>query len=87
MPEAPVRPGSWWREALLGCPRPLVFVLKSDDTARRRQLEGQLALLVDTGRYVAYGPCGQRGLAALPITSRSFPSPPWRERVHGEEGT
>ncbi len=55
----------WWREMLLACVQPAVFVVGSDDTNSRSILGTVLELLVDTGKYAAYGPCSATNLAAL----------------------
>ena len=62
-----IRPGDWWREALLNCTQPTVFVIERDDSVRRRTLEAGLTVLIDTGRYMVYGPCGVTSLAAAPF--------------------
>jgi 4-amino-4-deoxy-L-arabinose transferase-like glycosyltransferase len=58
-----IRPADWWRDALINCTRSTVFVINSEDAAPRRTLEASLNLLIDTGRYAAYGPCGTTSLA------------------------
>lgn len=63
-PGSPLRPKAWWVDALVTCGRPRVFVVRSEDAAARRALDGIVPLLVDTGRYAAYGPCGAGGFAS-----------------------
>jgi hypothetical protein len=60
-----LRPADWWREVLLACQRPTVFVVKAEDAEQRRTMDVSLNLLIDTGRYAAYGPCGTTSLAAV----------------------
>ncbi len=55
----------WWREMLLACAQPAVFVVGSDDTTNRATLGAMLELLVDTGEYAAYGPCSATNYAEL----------------------
>jgi 4-amino-4-deoxy-L-arabinose transferase-like glycosyltransferase len=62
-PGTPLRPLAWWMDALVTCGRRRVFVVRSEDAGVRRVLEGVVPLLVDTGRYAAYGPCGAGGFA------------------------
>ncbi len=61
-----LRPGDWWLEALAECPRPTLFIVQSADRRARPLLDSRLELLIDTGRYAAYGPCGSSGLASRP---------------------
>lgn len=68
-PLSPLRPAEWWRDALQTCNRPRVFVIRSDAPARA-ELNAALPLLMDSGRYAAYGPCGLSDLAARPATAR-----------------
>lgn len=58
-----LRPPDWWRDAFQLCERARVFVVRSEDGASRAVLEPTLPLLIDTGRYAAYGPCGSASLA------------------------
>jgi 4-amino-4-deoxy-L-arabinose transferase-like glycosyltransferase len=60
---ATIRPPDYWREALIACTRPTAFVVRSDDEEKRTVLGAQLDLLLDTGKYAAYGPCGMTNLA------------------------
>ncbi|MBI4500810.1 MAG: glycosyltransferase family 39 protein, partial [Gemmatimonadetes bacterium] len=60
---SPLRPADWWREAAIECERPRVFVIRSSDNEARTFLAERLALLGETGKYAAYGPCGMGGLA------------------------
>lgn len=59
-----LRPGDWWRAALLPCERPRVFLARSDDRDARNVLAARLALLVETRKYAAYGPCVIEDLAS-----------------------
>lgn len=59
----PLRKADWWQEALLTCSRPTVFVMLSGDTESRETLS-QLDFIMDTGKYVAFGPCGLETLAS-----------------------
>jgi 4-amino-4-deoxy-L-arabinose transferase-like glycosyltransferase len=59
---SPLRRADWWQEALLACSRPTVFVTLSRNKESREAL-GQLDLIMDNGKYVAYGPCGLETLA------------------------
>lgn len=69
-----VRPGAWWREALVGCDRPRVFVARATDHAARSSLEaGGLPLLGQSTKYVVYGPCGTARLAAAPAARNPLP--------------
>ena len=58
-----LRPPEWWKTALLECTRPTAFVVGSDDGEARELLRSSLDLLIDTGKYAAYGPCGVTNLA------------------------
>lgn len=62
-PGSPLRHAQWWQEELIACAHPTVFVTRTDDHAARRVLEAQLAPLVVTRKYAAYGPCGEEQLA------------------------
>lgn len=59
---SPLRGADWWREALLTCARPTVFVALSRNREAREALS-RLDLIMDGGKYVAYGPCGLETLA------------------------
>ena len=59
-----LRGPDWWREALIRCTQPRVFVVKSNDDDARQFLAQQLDLVIDTGKYAVYGPCGFSNLAA-----------------------
>ncbi|MDY7095309.1 MAG: glycosyltransferase family 39 protein [Acidobacteriota bacterium] len=53
-----VRPLSWWRQTLSTCTGSQVFVVKSGAEGFRRQLEeASMPLILDDGRFAAYGPC------------------------------
>ncbi len=58
-----LRPIDWWREAIVNCNRPRVFVFRSEDRTAKQFAEEQLGLIIDTGKYAAYGPCGTVTLA------------------------
>jgi 4-amino-4-deoxy-L-arabinose transferase-like glycosyltransferase len=60
LPHSPLRPADSWTIALELCSAPTVFVARSADSAVRTRL-AKLPLLVDDGRYAAYGPCHRRG--------------------------
>ncbi len=62
-PGSTLRPAHWWREALTSSVRPTVFVVRSTDREARAILDVQVSLLIDTGKYAAYGPCGIAELA------------------------
>ncbi len=62
--EPTIRPASWWRDALLECRRPRVFVTSVRDESARRELAAALPTIAVTRKYVAYGPCGVSGLAS-----------------------
>jgi len=57
-----IRRADWWREALLTCSRPTVFVASSQNGEVQDALS-PLYLIIDDGKYVAYGPCGLATLA------------------------
>ncbi len=63
-PGSPLRHAQWWQEELIACTHPTVFITRADDEAARTVLATQLALLVETRKYAAYGPCGEEQLAA-----------------------
>jgi 4-amino-4-deoxy-L-arabinose transferase-like glycosyltransferase len=58
----PLRKIDWWREALLRCSEPTVFVVSTDDADAKEALS-ILELLATTDKYAAYGPCGLETLA------------------------
>jgi len=60
---ATIRPPDYWHEAMTACNRPTAFVVRSDDEEKRTVLGAQLDLLLDTGKYAVYGPCGMTNLA------------------------
>lgn len=72
-PGSPLRSLDWWREALIQCDHPRVFVVRADDRAARELLSEQLALLVETRKHAAYGPCGISGLASSPSVTPNRP--------------
>jgi len=63
VPDSPLRTGDWWREAVVQCDRPRVFVIRSSDSEAREFLASRLSLLAETSKYAAYGPCGRTDLA------------------------
>lgn len=67
VPGSPLRPLDWWVDALADCRRPLVFVVREDDTAARRLLADRLPLVATTRKVAAYGPCGVVDLADVQI--------------------
>lgn len=64
VPDSPLRPLGFWRQALDACER-WVFVVPAGDRALRGVLAARTPLLVETPKYAAYGPCGAH-LAAGP---------------------
>jgi 4-amino-4-deoxy-L-arabinose transferase-like glycosyltransferase len=56
LPDSPLRPADSWMAVLENCPAPTVFVTRADNGSVRTRLAG-LPLLIDDGRYTAYGPC------------------------------
>jgi hypothetical protein len=58
----PLRRFDWWREALINCAEPTVFVVSTDDADAQEALS-RLSLIATTEKYVAYGPCGEETLA------------------------
>jgi 4-amino-4-deoxy-L-arabinose transferase-like glycosyltransferase len=56
VPGSPLRPADSWLAVLADCPLPIVFVTRTGNAAARDQLT-PLPLLIDDGRYAAYGPC------------------------------
>lgn len=61
-----LRPPGWWREALVACTRPRMFVIATDAGAARDHLAGSLPLLGVTRKFAMYGPCGGGLLARTP---------------------
>jgi len=57
MPSSPLHAPEFWRTAAAQCAAPTVFVVGSGNAAVRKDLAA-LPLLIDDGRYAAYGPCG-----------------------------
>jgi 4-amino-4-deoxy-L-arabinose transferase-like glycosyltransferase len=56
LPDSPLRPADFWKVVLDSCAAPTVFVTQAGDSSVRARL-AQLPLLIDDGRYAAYGPC------------------------------
>jgi 4-amino-4-deoxy-L-arabinose transferase-like glycosyltransferase len=63
MPGSPLRPASWWVEALALCDRPRLFVVPVDAKAARDRLTGSLPLIAMSRKVAVYGPCGGDALA------------------------
>jgi 4-amino-4-deoxy-L-arabinose transferase-like glycosyltransferase len=63
-PGTPIRGGDWWRDAVIECDRPRIFVVQSSDADKWQFLAEHLPLLAQTPKYTAFGPCGQANLAA-----------------------
>jgi 4-amino-4-deoxy-L-arabinose transferase-like glycosyltransferase len=61
-----LRPGAWWREALVECRRPRVFVTSVEDRMARAELGAALPIIAATRKYAAFGPCGVTQFAARP---------------------
>lgn len=57
---SPLLPEGYWRDALVRCPVPTVFLVGSGNVAVRTALAGTLPLLAADGHYAAYGPCRPR---------------------------
>jgi len=57
-PGSPLRPATWWRDALAQCVEPLVFVTSNrDDEAMDLLNASGLPVIGRSQRYSAYGPC------------------------------
>ena len=56
LPDSPLRPADSWTVMLKTCPTPTVFVTRAGNGSVRARL-AELSLLIDDGRYAAYGPC------------------------------
>jgi hypothetical protein len=56
-------PLSWWPEVATECARPVVFIASSGDHESRAILEARMPLVMETRKYVVYGPCGLTDLA------------------------
>jgi 4-amino-4-deoxy-L-arabinose transferase-like glycosyltransferase len=63
VPGSTLRDPDWWRDAVVTCPRPTVFVAKTDDAEASSFLAEALPLIAATRMYSAYGPCGHGLLA------------------------
>lgn len=61
--DSPLKSGDWWLTAITTCNRPRIFIVRSGNVTVRRVLDGRLRLIVDNGRYAAYGPCDVQALA------------------------
>ena len=55
-PDSPLRPVDSWAVILASCPAPTVFVTRAGNGSVRARLAA-LPLIIDDGRYAAYGPC------------------------------
>lgn len=75
LPGTPLRHQDWWRLASLDCDRPRVFVVRSGHDTVRQELAERLPIIIDTGRYVALGPCGTTDLARAKETARGLRRP------------
>jgi hypothetical protein len=74
IPGSPLRSVDAWRATLAECPRPTVFIVSAKDAATREVLATRLALIAETGRNAAYGPCGISDMARVEATSpTSYP--------------
>jgi 4-amino-4-deoxy-L-arabinose transferase-like glycosyltransferase len=60
-PGSPLKPANYWREVLVRCPQPTVFITRTGDAATRAALDSVVPLLAVQGRYAAYGPCVRSG--------------------------
>jgi 4-amino-4-deoxy-L-arabinose transferase-like glycosyltransferase len=56
LPHSPLRPVDSWTVILDTCPAPTVFVTRAGNASVRARLAA-LPLIIDDGRYAAYGPC------------------------------
>ena len=56
-PASPLLPEGYWREALVRCPLPTVFLTGAGNRETRAALGAALPLLAADGHYAAYGPC------------------------------
>jgi hypothetical protein len=63
MPGSPLRPASWWLEALALCDRPRLFIVPVDARAARDRLATVLPLIAMSRKVAVYGPCGGDALA------------------------
>ena len=54
---SPLLPADSWRDALVRCQVPTVFVTTAANQAARATLATALPLVVADGHYAAYGPC------------------------------
>ncbi|PYP41627.1 MAG: hypothetical protein DMD42_13395 [Gemmatimonadetes bacterium] len=57
VPDSPLLPAGYWREALARCPRPTVFLTGAGQRDARAALGAALPLLAADDHYAAYGPC------------------------------
>jgi 4-amino-4-deoxy-L-arabinose transferase-like glycosyltransferase len=60
-PGSSLRPADWWRDDVRHCPEPTIYISKPRRTETRELLAEHMPLLVETSRYVAYGPCQPGG--------------------------
>ena len=62
-PASPLLPAGYWREVLVRCPVPTVFVTTANYREARAALDASLPLLAADNHYAAYGPCRPRGVS------------------------
>jgi 4-amino-4-deoxy-L-arabinose transferase-like glycosyltransferase len=56
-PNSPLRPLDRWRDTLVECAVPTVFLVPDFDEPVREELAARLPLVVKTRRWAVYGPC------------------------------
>lgn len=83
-PGSPLRPSDWWRDALLECNRPRIFLANASDRATREVLDAQLPLLATSRKVAVYGPCGVTALAGADRVADPWMGPQ-RARRDAEE--
>ncbi|HET7038779.1 MAG TPA: phospholipid carrier-dependent glycosyltransferase [Gemmatimonadales bacterium] len=66
LPGSPLRPPSWWVEALALCDRPRLFVVPATAKTARDHLAASLPLVALSRKVAVYGPCGGDALARGP---------------------
>src|SRR5206468_4750401 len=65
-PASPLLPAGYWREVLVRCPVPTVFVTTANYREARAALDASLPLLAADNHYAASGPCRPRGVSQPP---------------------
>ncbi|MDJ0766766.1 MAG: glycosyltransferase family 39 protein [Myxococcota bacterium] len=55
----------WWKEALVTCPQPTIFVTRNNNDIVRESLSAYLDLVYSGRKYSAYGPCGPETFALM----------------------